>query len=191
MKALITDGLLKKIVYAFISLVLALNILLFERIIRFKWRAIHPPLPPTQPVPPPALPAQQCETASSPQLPELASPFAAIESRRAMHFALPRGSCGVGCGSVRPCYGKHARRGCYCYEVTLATISWTLEILSVLSAMLTVLLMAVIVIYAAGPHAKIHVYTDAQLTAWAGPVPATTFPSPCLPGSVHRPQPHR
>mmetsp|Transcript_12509 Transcript_12509/g.41121 ORF Transcript_12509/g.41121 Transcript_12509/m.41121 type:complete len:159 (+) Transcript_12509:2-478(+) len=66
-----------------------------------------------------------------------------------MHFALPRGSCGVGCGSVRPCYGKHARRGCYCYEVTLATISWTLEILSVLSAMLTVLLMAVIVIYAA------------------------------------------
>jgi len=33
--------------------------------------------------------------------------------------------------------------------VTLATISWTLEILSVLSAMLTVLLMVVIVIYAA------------------------------------------
>ena len=100
-----------------------------------------------------------------------------------MHFALPRGSCGVGCGSVRPCYGKHARRGCYCYEVTLATISWTLEILSVLSAMLTVLLMAVIVIYAAGPHAKIHVYTDAQLTAWAGPVPATTLVSP-LPASL-------
>ena len=81
-----------------------------------------------------------------------------------MHFALPRGSCGVGCGSVRPCYGKHARRGCYCYEVTLATISWTLGILSILSAMLTALVMAVILIYAAGPRAKIRPHTDAQLT---------------------------
>jgi len=90
-----------------------------------------------------------------------------------MHFALPRGSCGVGCGSVRPCYGKHARRGCYCYEVTLATISWTLGILSILSAMLTALVMAVILIYAAGPRAKIRPHTDAQLTAWRGRVPAT------------------
>jgi len=98
-----------------------------------------------------------------------------------MHFALPRGSCGVGCGSVRPCYGKHARRGCYCYEVTLATISWTLGILSILSAMLTALVMAVILIYAAGPRAKIRPHTDAQLTAWRGPVPATAVVSP-LPG---------
>ena len=101
-----------------------------------------------------------------------------------MHFALPRGSCGVACGSVRPCYGKHARRGCYCYEVTLATISWTLGILSILSAMLTALVMAVILIYAAGPRAKIRPHTDAQLTAWRGPVPAT-HPL-CLPGSVQR-----
>ena len=74
-KALITDGLLKKIVYAFISLVLALDILLFERIIRFKWRAIatHPRLcHPTNPSHRPR--CRRNNAASSSQLSKLASP---------------------------------------------------------------------------------------------------------------------